>query len=122
MVKARILNRTIKDNYNSIIGVVMGFEEVAAVSEIAKGEGKTIEKNGKILAVFNVDGNFYAIDNTCLHRGGPLGEGYLDGSIVTCPLHGWQYDVCSGECQTMPNMHVTSYKTKVENGKIFVEL
>ncbi|MDO8538723.1 MAG: non-heme iron oxygenase ferredoxin subunit [archaeon] len=100
----------------------MAFVEVAKVDEIKSGEGKTIEVNGKTIALFNADGMFYAIDNTCAHRQGPLGEGYLDGKLVTCPLHGWQYDVTNGECQTMPNMHVASYKTKIENGTVFVEL
>ena len=68
----------------------MAFVEVAKVEEIKSGEGKTIEANGKTIALFNSDGMFYAIDNTCAHRQGPLGEGYLDGKLVTCPLHGWQ--------------------------------
>ena len=100
----------------------MAFVEVAKVEEIKSGEGKTIEANGKTIALFNSDGMFYAIDNTCAHRQGPLGEGYLDGKLVTCPLHGWQYDITNGECQTMPNMHIASYKTKIENGKIFVDV
>ena len=100
----------------------MGFVEVAKIEEIKSGEGKTIEANGKTIALFNSDGMFYAIDNTCAHRQGPLGEGYFDGKLVTCPLHGWQYDITNGECQTMPNMHVASYKTKIEYGKIFVEV
>lgn len=101
---------------------LMSFIEIANANDIANGEAKVFEKEGKTIALFNVDGIFFAIDNTCAHRQGPLGEGYLDGKIITCPLHGWQYDITNGQCQTMPNMHVASYKTKIENGKIFIEL
>lgn len=99
----------------------MSFVEAAKENDIKTGMGKPVNVNGIAIAIFNVDGNFYAIDNTCLHRGGPLGEGELDGKIVTCPWHGWQYDVTTGKNLMMPQ-GVRTYKTKVENGKIFVEV
>ena len=71
---------------------------VAKTTDLAPGQGKTVEANGREIALFNVGGTFYAIDNTCKHRGGSLGEGELDGTVVTCPLHAWTYDVSSGEC------------------------
>jgi nitrite reductase/ring-hydroxylating ferredoxin subunit len=76
--------------------------------------------DGKEVAIFNVSGTFYAIDNVCLHVGGPLGEGFLEGEIVTCPLHGWQYNVATGEVILNPEMRVPTYQVKVENGKIMV--
>jgi nitrite reductase (NADH) small subunit/3-phenylpropionate/trans-cinnamate dioxygenase ferredoxin subunit len=63
---------------------------VASVSEISPGTGRTVEVEGVWIAVFNLDGTFYAIDNACPHAGGPLGEGTLCGSEVECPWHGWQ--------------------------------
>ncbi|MFQ5896474.1 MAG: Rieske (2Fe-2S) protein, partial [Nitrospinota bacterium] len=69
--------------------------EAASASEIAPGTGCAVEVKGKEVALFNVGGTFYAIDNTCTHQGGPLGE--LEGNIVTCPWHEWQYDVTTGE-------------------------
>ncbi|MBI2468793.1 MAG: non-heme iron oxygenase ferredoxin subunit [Candidatus Rokubacteria bacterium] len=96
--------------------------KVAETSDIPPGEGRVIEAEGKTLAVFNVDGTFYAVDNTCLHRGGPLGEGELDGRIVTCPWHGWQYDVSTGQNAMNPAVKVLSYPVKVESGAVFVEL
>src|SRR5206468_1919757 len=63
---------------------------VAAVGDVASGEGRVVEVEGKTLALFNVDGTYYAIDNSCAHRGGPLGEGELDGCVVTCPWHAWR--------------------------------
>jgi len=99
----------------------MVFIEVAKESDIKPGNGKTVNIKGMAIAIFNVNENFYAIDNTCPHRGGPLGEGELDGKVVTCPLHGWQFDVTTGKNVMLPQ-NVKTYKTKVENGNIFVEV
>jgi len=63
---------------------------VIGVKDIAPGSGHVTEVNGQSIAIFNVDGTFFALDNTCAHRGGPLGEGELDGEVVTCPWHGWK--------------------------------
>lgn len=96
------------------------FVKVAKVSELKPGDGKVVEVNGKTLALFNVDGKFHSIDNTCLHRGGPLGEGFLDGSTVTCPWHGWQYDLLSGVGKTNPNAKMTVYEVKVEGEDVLI--
>ena len=63
---------------------------VIGVKDIAPGSGHVTEINGQSIAIFNVDGTFFALDNTCAHRGGPLGEGELDGEVVTCPWQGWK--------------------------------
>ena len=91
-----------------------GFVSVAKVSDIPPGQSKTVYIGGKGIAVFNVDGTFYAIDDTCLHRGGPLGEGELEGNVVTCPWHGWQYDVKTGASITNPAAKVSCYQTEVD--------
>ncbi|HEV8309072.1 MAG TPA: Rieske 2Fe-2S domain-containing protein [Methylomirabilota bacterium] len=98
------------------------FTKVADVTELASGEGKIIEAQGKAIALFNCDGTFYAIDNTCLHRGGPLGEGELEGTIVTCPWHGWRYDVTTGANVMNASIKVASYPVKVEGNSVLVEL
>jgi nitrite reductase (NADH) small subunit len=98
------------------------FTKVADVSEVAPGQGKVVEAQGKTLAVFNCDGTFYAIDNTCLHRGGPLGEGDLSGTIVSCPWHGWTYDVTTGANAMNAALKVASYPVKVEGTSVLVEL
>ncbi len=95
---------------------------VAKSDEIELGKGIVAEVNDLSLAVFNIDGTFHAIDNTCMHRGGPLGEGDLEGEIVSCPWHGWEYNVKNGHCVNNPSSHVKSYPTKVEGGDIHVEL
>jgi len=61
---------------------------VAKTSEIKDGRGKTISVSGKNIAIFNIKGSFFAVDDSCLHMGGPLGEGMLDQNVVTCPWHG----------------------------------
>ncbi len=95
---------------------------IARVDEVAAGTGKVVELNDKVLAVFNVNGSFYVIDNTCLHRGGPLGEGFLDGKIVTCPWHGWEYDVSTGENLPGRALKVNAYEVTVSDGDIIIEL
>jgi len=98
------------------------FVKVAAVGDVPPGTGKCVEAGGKQIALFNVGGAFHAIDNTCLHRGGPLGEGELEGAIVTCPWHGWQYDVTTG-CNTMDESEcVERYEVKVEGDQVFVKV
>jgi nitrite reductase/ring-hydroxylating ferredoxin subunit len=96
------------------------FVKVADVAEVAPGTGKCVQANGKEIALFNVGGTFYAIDNTCLHRGGPLGEGELDGTIVTCPWHAWQYDVTTGVNTMDESEKVEPYDVKVEGGAVLV--
>jgi nitrite reductase (NADH) small subunit len=96
------------------------FVKVGEVGDVPPGTGKCIEVGGKQVALFNVGGTFHAIDNTCLHRGGPLGEGELDGAIVTCPWHGWQYDVTTGINTMDDNEKLDRFDTKVEGGSVFV--
>jgi nitrite reductase (NADH) small subunit len=83
-----------------------GKTKVADVGDLAAGEGRVVDVDGRSLAVFNVDGRFYAIDNTCPHRGGPLGEGDVDGTIVVCPWHGWRWDVTTGSNANNPAVRV----------------
>lgn len=94
---------------------------VAGVGEIGEGEARVVEVGGRTLAVFNVGGNFYAIDNTCPHRGGPLGEGELDDRIVVCPWHAWRWDVTTGNNANNPAVRVACYPVSVEAGGVFVE-
>ena len=99
------------------------FRRVASVNEIPPGKGIVAEVDSKKIAVFNVKGVFYAIDNICAHQGGPLGEGPLRGTTVNCPWHGSGFDVTSGQVLGPPaSTGVTSYSTKVEEGGIWVAL
>ena len=77
--------------------------------------------DGNELAVYNVDGEFYATENFCPHKGAPLVEGTLCGHVVECAWHGWQFDVRSGECLTVPDK-IETFRVIVENGLIKVEV
>ena len=100
----------------------MGFVKVAAVNELKDGEGKAVQAGGKAIALFKQGGKFHAIDNTCIHQGGPLGEGSLEGTTVTCPWHGWQYNIATGDSTVMPGVKVRSYKVKVEGSSVLVDV
>src|ERR1700674_345750 len=99
----------------------MAFARAAKTGEIAPGTIKEFQVEGKAVAVANVDGKFYAISNTCLHRGGPLGQGPLEGKIVTCPWHGWEYDVTSGKVAANPAVGVTCFAVEVRGEDIWVD-
>ena len=97
--------------------------KVAQFDEISLGSGKVVEANGQNIALFNVDGALYAIDNTCTHVGGSLGEGDLIDDTVSCPWHGAQFNVKTGEVLGPPaGSGVRSYAVKVEGNDVFVEL
>ena len=94
------------------------FVRVAGTADVQPGHGMVAEVNGKTVAVFNVDGAFHVVDNTCLHRGGPLGEGEVEGSVVTCPWHGWQFNVATGACVNNPSGKVQVDQVKVEGSDV----
>ena len=95
------------------------FVPCCAVGDLAPGTGKTVTAGGKELAVFNVEGTFHVMDNECPHRGGPLGEGELEGCLLTCPWHAWQFDVRTGESVT-DDSKVPVYPCKVEGDQVLV--
>lgn len=96
------------------------FVKAAKTGDLRPGDGKVVEIGGKSLALFNVEGRFYCIDSTCVHRGGPIGEGFLDGTIVTCPWHGWQFDLTDGCGKTNPASRIGTYEVKVEGDDLLV--
>ncbi|MFQ5803204.1 MAG: Rieske (2Fe-2S) protein [Candidatus Methylomirabilales bacterium] len=98
------------------------FIKVAQTKDIAVGKGILVELEGERIALFNVNGTFHAIGDTCTHAGGPLSEGDLDGDAVTCPWHGAQFDVKTGEVISPPAPEpVTSYRVKVEDADVLIE-
>ena len=98
------------------------FVPVADVSSLPPGHGRTVHVSGREFAVYNVDGQFYAIDDTCPHRGGPLGAGYLEKNQVFCPLHGWAFDVKTGTCLSNPSKPVKAYATRVVDSRVQIDL
>lgn len=96
---------------------------VARTSDVPSGRAIVVEANGHRLALANVEGDLYAIDDVCTHDGGPLGEGQLYGHEIECPRHGARFDVRSGKNLTLPApLPVESYRVVVEDDKVKVEL
>lgn len=97
--------------------------KVTQTGRVAPGTGTVVDANGTAIALFNVGGTFHAIANACTHVGGPLGEGTLDGTTVTCPWHGSQFDVTSGQVRKGPARRpVATYPVRVEGSDVFVEV
>lgn len=96
------------------------FVKAAKVAELRTGEARVVECAGRTLALCRVEGGFFALDNTCLHRGGPIGEGFIDGTTITCPWHGWQYDVRTGESKTNPGLKLATLETRVEGDDVLI--
>jgi len=104
------------------VGDAAAFVRVASADGVPPGTGRVVTVNGRALALFNVDGTFYALDNTCLHRGGPVGEGDLDGTIVTCPWHGFQYDVTTGRNVFDPEVGLETFDVRVDGDDVLVAI
>jgi nitrite reductase (NADH) small subunit len=101
----------------------MPFVRLASQSELPpKGEAKEFSLGDKMICVANVDGAITAMDNVCLHVGGPLGQGVIEGGKLVCPWHGWQYDPKTGQAGHNPNAKLAVYPIKIENGEVLVEL
>ncbi len=76
---------------------------------------------GEEAALFRIKGKIYAVDNTCPHEGGPIGDGEVDGCVVTCPWHEWQFSLESGECLNMPGSDLKRFKVWEKSGEIYLE-
>ncbi|MBI4145579.1 non-heme iron oxygenase ferredoxin subunit [Candidatus Woesearchaeota archaeon] len=100
----------------------MAFVPVCKTSDVPLGNIRAFKANDKDIAIANVEGKFYCINGRCTHKGGPLGEGELDGITVTCPWHGGQFDVTTGKVLSPPApTAVSCFKLKVEGGQILVD-
>lgn len=91
-------------------------------SDVPAGRGKSVTAGSLALALFQVDGAIYAISNACPHRGGPLAEGRIEGCVVTCPLHGFQFDVKTGLSADGRPLRVATRPVRVVNGTVEVEI
>ncbi|HXG50717.1 MAG TPA: Rieske (2Fe-2S) protein [candidate division Zixibacteria bacterium] len=98
------------------------FVKVCKTTDIPDGKARSVEVNGKTIAIFNLQGQFYAINDVCGHRGGPLSEGELDGKIVICPWHGWRYDVTSGANELVPDLPTEKFELRVDGEDILVQV
>ena len=97
--------------------------KVCEVGDLEPGRGRTVKVNGICLAVFNVDGEFHALESECTHEGAPLGNGPIRGTRVFCPAHGAEFDILTGEALSPPADHpVSVFKVVVLDGDVQVEL
>jgi len=98
------------------------FVKIADKRDLPEGSGRVVNVEGRSIALFRVKDEYFAMANVCLHRGGPLGEGSLNGSTITCPWHGWKFDVRTGSFTVIPTLKVTTYKVKEQNSSVMVEI
>ena len=97
--------------------------ELCKIDEVAPGTALKVEAAGLVVAVFNVDGEFYVTDDSCTHGPGSLSEGYVDGDVIECNFHNGQFNIKTGEVVSPPCMiPVKTYPTVVQDGKVFVEV
>ena len=99
------------------------FVKLTSESELpAPGQAKEFPVGEKVICVANLNGALSAMDNVCLHRGGPLGQGTIEEDKVVCPWHGWQWDPKTGEAAHNPNARISIYAIKIENGDVLLEM
>jgi nitrite reductase/ring-hydroxylating ferredoxin subunit len=96
------------------------FVKVASISDVLPGSAISVTVNGAEIALYNVKGKIYATDNTCIHQGGPLGEGILAGEVVSCPWHMWEYNVCTGEKVGDSSVKVSTYPVEIDGEDVKV--
>lgn len=92
---------------------------VASRSDIPEGESLAVDCGDERVAIFNIDGEYYAISDSCPHAGGPLSQGWVDGYEVTCPWHGWSFGIKE---ESRPNDGVCRYKVHMDGDEIMIEL
>jgi nitrite reductase (NADH) small subunit len=95
---------------------------VAGVGDLPSGHAREVTVEDRRVGLFNINGQYHAIDNVCLHRGGPLSEGAVTGCLVTCPWHGWQYDLTTGLLVQDPAVGLTRHETRVVGDEVQVRL
>ncbi len=98
------------------------FVTVARADELSPGECRVVIVENIEVALINREGSFFAVDNVCPHQGGPLGEGDVEGDAVVCPWHAWKFNLSTGQKTNNPELKVTIYPVRVENGEVKVSL
>lgn len=93
-----------------------------SVDAVAPGQSAEVVAAGLVFAVYNVDGQFHVIDGICPHAGGPLGKGNLQGNTVTCPWHGWQFDVTTGKHCLNETLCQPSYEVTIADQMVCITL
>ena len=100
----------------------MSFIEILNTAELPLGRAKACTVDGKTIALYHTEAGFFATDNICPHRGGPLAEGDLIGNEINCPWHLWGFDIRTGLCAGNPDIRVTAHEVRVEGERVMVKL
>ena len=98
------------------------FQPVGRIAEFAAGQGRMVTVNGRHVALFRLGEEFFALDNMCLHRGGPLCDGQIKNDVVTCPWHFWSYEIRTGMMVQDPRVGVSRHEVRVDGELISVRL
>jgi nitrite reductase (NADH) small subunit/3-phenylpropionate/trans-cinnamate dioxygenase ferredoxin subunit len=98
------------------------FQTVCRVDDVVEGQGKTVSLGGKLIAVFRVDGEYFAIDDVCPHMGASLSEGEIENRIVTCCWHGWRFRLTDGAWADNPRIKIGCYPVRVMGGEIQIQV
>lgn len=93
---------------------------MATLDDLAEGQSREVEHDGRVYAIFNIGGKISAVDGICPHQGGPLADGPIAGNCVTCPWHGWQFDVTTGSTPINKKLKLPIFDVKIEGNEIFV--
>lgn len=101
----------------------MSLKQICRADELAPGQGSEFLVDGKIVAVFLLsDGSVYAVDGMCAHQGGPIAQGKVSGRCVTCPWHGWQYDISNGKNLLTQKSMLASYAVELRDGEVWIDV
>jgi nitrite reductase (NADH) small subunit len=98
------------------------WHSVGKLSDFPSGTSQEIVVGCHVIAVFNTESGMYAVDGMCAHQGGPLANGKVAGCVITCPWHGWQYDLQTGQHLTAKSVRLQSFAVKIENGEVLIEV
>jgi nitrite reductase (NADH) small subunit len=98
------------------------YVKVMSAAELPPGQATERMVDGRPVALYNVGGRFFATSNFCLHRGGPLGQGMLDGAVIMCPWHAWTFDVTTGENTVNSELKMACFPVRVEDGQVLIQL
>lgn len=98
------------------------FTKVAQTTEIPLGKSKVVELDGRAIAIFNSNGSFYAVDNYCPHKGAPIDEGVVIGTMVICPWHSWTFDLVNGACVVNPRAKLSCVELQLTGEDILIKL
>lgn len=108
-------------NYTQLQESKIEFVEIMPASELPNGERLFVEIEGKMIVIFNIAGQYYAIADVCSHDDGPVGEGELEGFTITCPRHGAEFDIRTGKVIQMPAVvDIPAYPVQMKDGIIYI--